>query len=236
MSVASRIQEVLKEKGWSVAELARRSGMKQPTVHRIVHGDSKDPKRDSVARLAKTLGVDETWLNTGKKSLQPTSNATLIPTNILSSDDPVGMFDIELPFYEEVELAAGNGKYSVVENSLNTLRFSLETLAKAGVSPSNAACAVVSGDSMEPLIPSGTTVAIDRGFKRIVDGEIYAINHDGMLRIKKLYRLPMNRIRVVSENDIEFPEETISTDDLEHFKVIGRVFWWEIVRIPKVLY
>ncbi|MAD47091.1 MAG: hypothetical protein CMH98_19020 [Oceanospirillaceae bacterium] len=234
MNLSSRIQEKLTEKGWSVTELARRAGMQQPTLHRIISGVTQEPKIDSLERIAKALGVDLQWLRSGKVAQRPDSNAVLIDTDFSDEETSTGMFDAELPFFEEVELAAGDGKLSVIENSSHTLRFSLDKLSRAGVSASNAACAVVSGDSMEPLIPSGSTVAIDKGFKRILDGEIYAINHDGMLRIKKLYRMPMNRIRVVSENHIEFPEEIISADDLDYFKIIGRIFWWEVVRTPNI--
>ena len=44
------------------------------------------------------------------------------------------------------------------------------------------------GNSMGEKIEDGSTLAIDRGLTQIVDGEIYAIEHDGMLRIKYLHR------------------------------------------------
>jgi phage repressor protein C with HTH and peptisase S24 domain len=36
-------------------------------------------------------------------------------------------------------------------------------------------CFPATGDSMEPMIPDGTTVAVDTNNKRIVDGKLYAI-------------------------------------------------------------
>lgn len=52
-------------KGWSEGELSRRSGVTQPTIHRIIAGESKSPKRDNVERIAKALRVPAEWLWTG---------------------------------------------------------------------------------------------------------------------------------------------------------------------------
>lgn len=43
---------------------------------------------------------------------------------------------------------------------------------------------------MEPLIPDGTTIAVDRGNKTIRDGKMYAIEQDGLFRVKVLYAMP----------------------------------------------
>ena len=51
------------------------------------------------------------------------------------------------------------------------------------------------GNSMAEKIEDGSTLAIDRGLTQIIDGEIYAIEHDGMLRIKYLHRMPGNALR-----------------------------------------
>lgn len=230
MNLADRIKAELDQRQWSVTELAKRSGIKQPTLHRIMVGDTKDPKMSNIEKIAKTLNVDPLWLSSGKAPKATEANAVFESAVFTENTEAPSFFEIDLPYFEETELAAGNGQINVIESTESFKRFNTETLAMAGVPENHAACARIKGDSMEPLIPSGTTVAIDKSFTRIVDGEIYAIDHDGMLRIKKLYRLPMNRIRIVSENDIEFPEEIVSPPDIEHIRIIGRVFWWEVVR------
>lgn len=49
-------------KGWSEGELARQAGVTQPTVHRIITGESKAPRRENVERIAKALRVSSKWL------------------------------------------------------------------------------------------------------------------------------------------------------------------------------
>ena len=42
--------------GMSEAELSRRSKVKQPTIHRIITGESKDPRRSNLEAIAKVFG------------------------------------------------------------------------------------------------------------------------------------------------------------------------------------
>jgi phage repressor protein C with HTH and peptisase S24 domain len=84
------------------------------------------------------------------------------------------------------------------------------------------------GNSMAEKIADGSIVAIDRGLTQIVDGEIYAIEHDGMLRIKYLSRVPGNAIRMRSHNSAEYPDEVFRPAQIEaeNIRVLGWVFWW----------
>lgn len=138
--------------------------------------------------------------------------------------------DRVLALLKEVELAAGEGAAHSIEVNGRKLRFSKATLRAAGVDIANAACATVSGNSMERLISDGATIGIDRGRTQIRDGEIYAIDHDGMLRVKYLYRLPGGGLRLRSENQDEHPDETYTGEEARHIKVLGWVFWWSTIR------
>ncbi len=63
---------------------------------------------------------------------------------------------------------------------------------------------------------------------RVVDGKIYALDHDGLLRIKFLYRLPGGGIRLRSFNRDEYEDESYTLDDVleQRIVILGRVFWW----------
>lgn len=133
--------------------------------------------------------------------------------------------ETEVPFFMDVELAAGIGGELAQENNGFKLRFSKSTLRKCGVEPANAACVKVSGNSMEPRLFDGDVVGVDTGNKRIVDGKTYAINHDGLLRIKRLYRIPGGGIRINSLNTDEHPDERYDAEERDVISIIGRVFW-----------
>lgn len=148
------------------------------------------------------------------------------------SNTPLDEDEVELPLFREVELAAGAGQTQVIENHGAKLRFAKSTLSRAGVVQEQAACAFVRGNSMEPVMPDGTCVGVNTGDKTIRDGEIYAIDHDGMLRVKYLHRRPGGGIKIVSQNASEHATEEYSAQDVidNNIRIIGRVFWWSVLR------
>lgn len=147
------------------------------------------------------------------------------------SKTPLDEDEVELPLFREVELAAGAGQTEVIENHGAKLRFAKSTLARAGVQKENAACAFVRGNSMEPVMPDGTCVGVNTGDTAIRDGEIYAIDHGGMLRVKYLHRRPGGGLKIVSQNAGEHPVEDIPANEMAaSVRIIGRVFWWSVLR------
>lgn len=83
-------------------------------------------------------------------------------------------------------------------------------------------------NSMTDIIQQGATLAIDRGRSQITDGEIYAVEHDGMLRIKYLYNRPGGGLRMRSHNAGEHPDEYLTHEQRfeQNFGIVGWVFWW----------
>lgn len=237
MELKDRLKQARKKAGLSQSDLAERVGIKQASISEIERGLVRTS--GYLIQMAKALDVDPLWLSEGvgesssfraKPAIE--SNAVLI--GAMSAWDPEDSLDsdeVEIPYYEQVEFAGGGGMTEVVELAGRKLRFSKETLRAAGVDSDNAACARVSGRSMERLILDGATIGFDRGCTAVIDGEIYAFNHDGMLRVKYLYRMPGGGVRIRSENSEEFPDEIMTGDEYRRdIVMLGRVFWWSTVR------
>lgn len=147
------------------------------------------------------------------------------------SETPLEDEEVEVPLYKEVEISAGNGATSVQAVPGRCIRLSRSTLRDAGVEPANAMAATVAGNSMSRLILDGSTVGIDKGTTNIIDGEIYAIEHGGMLRVKYLYRQPSGGLRLRSENSEEHPDEFYTAEEVaDSIRIIGFVFWWSTIR------
>lgn len=141
------------------------------------------------------------------------------------SNTPIDEDEVEVPFFMDVELAAGSGSELKQENHGPKLRFSKSTLKMCRVQPEHAVCVKVSGNSMEPRLFDGDVVGVNLGDKKIVDGKIYAINHDGLLRIKQLHLIGGGGIRINSFNKEEHPNEVITNENRCLVSIIGRIFW-----------
>lgn len=209
--------------------LAERLGVTQGAVAHWLSG-RREPDLQTLGRLLEALGLPPLQIGSGD-SARVEANAELI--GMMSGWDsatPLGDDEVAIPLYKEVEMAAGGGATEVVEVPGRLLRFAKSTLREAGVLEQNAACATVSGRSMERLIMDGATIGIDRGTTHIIDGEIYAFDQDGMLRVKYLYRMPGGGLRIRSENDDEYPDEILTVEEAQSIRILGWVFWWSTVR------
>ncbi|TVL50425.1 S24 family peptidase [Shewanella algae] len=228
MDITDRIVQRAKAIGVKQVDIVKATGASKGTVSNWFKG-SNSPNSDFIEPLARLLEVSESWLLTGKEKRKSESNEIEFIGGFDLWDDQTPLRDdeVKLPIYTDVELSAGVGSCLIMEADGRYIRFSKKTLRDNNVDKHAAACARISGNSMEPVLADGTTVGIDTSKKEIKDGRLYAINHAGMLRIKLLYNIPGGGIRIRSYNASEYPDENITDPaQLEQIEVIGFVFWW----------
>lgn len=200
----------------------------------VKNWETRGVSKKGLIDASKIIGCSVIWLETGKGEMTTgnsrpiESNATPIGTvDAWDSNTPLEEDDIEVPFYKEIHLSAGNGfSDDIADYNGYKLRFSKSTLRRHGINPADVVCVSADGNSMEPVFPDGATLGINTAEKTIKDGKIYAFNHGGWLRTKILYRLPDNMVRIRSYNSEEHPDEERNMDEIA---IIGRVFWWSVL-------
>lgn len=235
MTFADRLNLAMKMRGFTQVELAEAADMAQPSVWKLTSGKAKSSRK--IVEISSALRVDPVWLSTGEgdepdflksdkaKDGMPVKDFKLREVAEWDSSTPLDDDEVEVPYYKSIELAAGNGCNGGSDNNGYKLRFSRSTLRRYGISPKDVASFPVHGESMSPVIPSGTTVFVNCGDKTIVDGGIYFIEQDGLLRIKQLLRQP-GKLIIRSYNSIDFPDEEA---DPTTVKIVGRVFNWSVM-------
>lgn len=236
MKISERIAEAIAGSGMSKSAIAKHCGVSPSAVTQWLNSDTKAPTAENLLKLSRATGYSYSWLVDGRGDKLVRHTGAVQANAELDTDAHIGgpsnllATEIEVPYYREVELAGGSGKTEVIENHGAVMRLPREAIERAGVPINMAACATLRGDSMFPRIQDGAAIGIDRSVDKIVDGEIFAFDHDGMLRVKYLYRLPYGRIRIASENTVEHPDEILGPDDMPYFRLIGWVFWWQTVQ------
>lgn len=233
-TLAENIRDRMKAIGMTQKELAERADISQVMVHKLITGKVQTTgKLLNIAAALRCTAEELQYGEDGAKAREANrveSNAEWVGGfETWDSDSPLGDDEVEIPFYMEVELAAGAGIAEAREYFGPKLRFAKSTLKRQGVNASHAACVKVAGNSMEPVLPHGSTVGVDTSHTEITDGKMYAINHDGMLRVKMLYKLPGGGLRLRSYNTEEWPDEHLDTEKLKHIKIIGKVFWYSVL-------
>ncbi|WP_338727893.1 helix-turn-helix transcriptional regulator [Shewanella baltica] len=235
-SFADRLRTAMDEAGYTQASLGEAIGMAQPSVWKLTTGKTKNTRK--LYEIAKVLRVSPEWLLNGhepKKMGEQSNRQQQIPEKeewgtLDAWDDstPINSDEVEVPFLRDVEFACGDGTFNDEDYNGFKLRFSKSTLRKVGANTdgSGVICFPARGNSMEPYIPDGTTVAVNTNDKKIVDGKIYAINENGWKRIKVLRRSSPDKLNILSFNTDEYGPEDKPAESVE---IIGRVFWYSVI-------
>lgn len=228
-TIGRRIALKREQAGLNQSELARRLKLTPQSVQKW-EADLSVPRGRRLDEIAAALSTTTVYLVAGIEDAvaPPQPNAEgLEPIAVWDDSTPLDDDEVSVPFLKEVELAAGGGRTSIQESTTRRLRFGRYSLKNQGVDPDAARCVCVSGNSMEPVLRNGSTVAIDTSSTRIIDGDMYAISHGGQLRVKQLYRMPGGGLRIRSFNRDEHPDEEYSIDQIrsQEIEILGRVFW-----------
>ena len=242
-----RLRTLLRECHLSASDFAANRRVTPQHVNNWFKRGIPMARLDEIAEL---LCVNSRWLRTGEgikhpgaPIISPTAPQSVPDQQLRTSHPhtaPNNTSDIDVPFFNEVLNASGSGKTHVAQIPEQRIRLTSAILHTMDVSPDQALCAPMIGNSMVPRIEAGSTVAIDSSLTQIVDGEIYALEQDGMLRIKYVYRLPNNGLRLRSHNHEEYPDELFCSLQIQeqNLRILGWVFWWSTLnkRRPPVPY
>ena len=80
--IGDRIAQRMAELNLSEGELGRRSGVPQPTIHRIATNAVASPRQDNVEKIARALKVSSNWLWKGGENKDPNSDYAAPETNV----------------------------------------------------------------------------------------------------------------------------------------------------------
>ncbi|MBY6104880.1 helix-turn-helix transcriptional regulator [Ferrimonas balearica] len=259
-SIGEVIAELMEENDISEIKLAELTNSHVVNIRNLLKRKSPSARKRTIERFSEAFGITTNEMlnrmrikpdeekekpssGTMATSLQSDSSdfnkypeRDAIPqsaSTVDSWDDntPLDPDDVEVPYMTGVSLSAGQGILSYAEDHGGRLRFSRHTLRKQGIQAANVVCVRVDGESMDPVLPDGATVGIDTANTEIRDGKIYAINHDGLLRVKVLQKLPGDGLRLRSYNmdKATFPDEDYYRTELDNIRVLGRIFWYSVI-------
>lgn len=224
---ADRFEEALKRRSLTKAELARRIGVSKQAVGEWASGKTKNVRPDNLVEAAKLLGVRVEWLAVGDLPMER-HPLWVDPPPSSSNDYRLASTDFSMVPRYDVRASAGPGAEAGIELVEDHLAFRGSWLRSKGLSPKNLTAIHASGDSMEPRIRNGDVLLIDTSAREITDGMVYALNYDGGIRVKRLYRRIDGTLVIHSDNPTYTPREELVTPDMMEAiepRIIGRVVW-----------
>lgn len=133
---------------------------------------------------------------------------------------------VHIPLFD-VKASAGNGYVIHEEEETDALIFKKEWIYnELHSSPANLYLIYVEGESMEPALRPGDVILVDHTDNVAKRDGIYVIRMGESLLVKRLQRLPSQRLKVTSDNPAYEPFEISLDFDLHNeLSIIGRVVW-----------
>lgn len=217
-----RLIELRKKKGLSRSALAR---LIEVTPQAIIAWEKgiNIPRGKKLTKIADKLDTNVIYLITGKLD-----GEILQSIQSINDDEPYFPIDLEIevkaPVLEQIEYEERKGRFYVDEAPFRKiLRLSEKKLRAKGILPENIVCIVIQGDSMQPLLPNDSEVAINTADTTITDGSVYAIIiGNELLRVRSVYTIANGKVVLRSFNRQDYIDEQYSFDEI---KIIGKIFW-----------
>lgn len=204
MTIGLRLKEERERLGFTqtaFAELASTTKKSQIDYEK----DITQPKAGYLADIAQ-VGADVLYIITGTK------------TDTQSKS--FGEEFVTIPVYD-VEASAGHGSFFCSENIIYHMAYRREWLKNRNLIVKDLGVIVVKGDSMEPTLNDKESILVNCAETTPKDGHIYVVRSGDVLWVKRVQRLPSDKVLLISDNKY-YPHITI---DLNHddFQVIGKV-------------
>jgi len=210
-TLGERLIQARKLRGTSQAELARRSGVSQPTISDLESGGQAGTKK--APELASALKVDLAWLLTGRGEMEPR------PARREGEDRPVFV-----PLVRGAMVSAGAGRIGWEHEELDyTQGFQRSWMRERGLNPERCRTVLVGDDSMSPYLQPGDLALISLAHRELRSGEVYALAVGGELQLRRVNRRPDGGLDLVSDN--RAPAEYAGARGTERVNVIGKVMW-----------
>lgn len=210
---ASRLENLLEKSGMSQSELARRVGIKQPSIGRLISGQTKSTS--VLTEIARELRTTPEYL-TGESDSMFETRAAFTPANASHHDE------ILIP---ELDIAYSMGGGSAIDDYQEK---KLIPFPKTWLRPmiggnfDQVFVARGSGDSMLPTLLDGDIIIIDTA-QRSIDRQdaLWAISYGDLGMVKRVRKTADGGYQINSDNPAV--SAIMAYDDEMH--VIGRVIW-----------
>ncbi|MCD8522594.1 MAG: S26 family signal peptidase [Saccharospirillaceae bacterium] len=216
----------------SATKIAKDTGISKTQLYRLCES-GRDTTRENLIRITAATGTNLIWLATGEGPMyadgtkEPVLKIPAKTTNKQNSADSFSDRYALIPLYN-VSAAAGHGAVVEHEEVVDSLAFKREWISQTlNATPADLYLINVQGESMTPTLHPGDVILVDRrnGENITTDG-IYVIRMGDSLLVKRIQRLPGQKLRISSDNPAYQPFELkIDEAASDELAIIGRVVW-----------
>jgi phage repressor protein C with HTH and peptisase S24 domain len=215
--VGERLLRLIDDRRLSQSALARLIGISQPSVGRLISGDTRETGK--ILELARALRTSPEYL-VGEVD-DPDLVGSLVPFQ--ASSTSVEQFGMRMIPEINLDFALGGGAFidGPIETTMVPFRKDwLDRISRYG--PADVFLTRGDGDSMMPTILDEDDILVNRADRVITrQDRIWAIAYGDLATIKRVRRTATGSFLLMSDNTAVSPIE--AAEDEIH--VVGRVIW-----------
>lgn len=206
-SISQRIKEGLKMANMSQADLAAVTGIGKSSISTYISG-AYEPKQRNVYKIAKALGVSESWLLGYTDSSVPKAEENL---NLQGFDN---IFPIELKRFPLLgEIACGEPIFADEDH---------ESYIMASANIKADFCLVAKGDSMTGARINNGDMVFIRKQPMVDNGEIAAVIIDNEATLKRWYYYPEKQKLVLNSENNKYEPFVFVGEELKEIRCLGK--------------
>ncbi|EOI1327595.1 helix-turn-helix transcriptional regulator [Citrobacter koseri] len=213
---ADRLNQAMKEAGYSQASLGEAVGMSQPSVWKLSSGKTQNTRK--LFEIARVLGVSPDWLANGDGLMRIEGQQPIAPT--ISAERNIFRIEV-LDFTVSAGDGAINNEFVEV---LHSVEYPIEEARHMfnGRKQEQIRIINVRGDSMSGTIEPGDLLFVDISIQHFDGDGIYAFLYDGTAHVKRLQKMK-NKLLVISDNKTYAPWEPIEREEMNQLYVFGKI-------------
>jgi len=181
----------------NASALARKIGKDSTYINRCLYVEGKKGKKNISDEILETIYESKVrhrgWMDVPHEAVEGDYIDSHAVREVLPSPErtaqPPGN-DLVAVHFGSFKLEAGVSGYSIeyLDEELRPIFFREDWFRSHKLKPSKLIACRITGDSMEPRLYSGDSVVINTESSSPIDGEVFAINYEGELIIKRMHR------------------------------------------------
>ena len=222
--VGERLTKARQHSGITQAGLALALGPRyDQTMVSHVEAGRKGLRLDGAIRAAEVLGVSLDYLTGLSDDPTPATQlseqlSVYAPAHLKKRGASDAAIYRDIPVLE-IAAAAGGGATVLDETPVGRISFQQDWLNRNDINALQSVIIKVQGESMEPTLPAGCSVLVDRSRRERQDGCVYVLRTEDGLVVKRLSQQG-GHWRLLSDNPVWVP--VAWTPETE---IIGEVRW-----------
>ena len=228
MTKEEYVKKLIDEKGIKLKAFAEEIEVPYTTLVTILKNNINRASVDNVIKIANGLGTTVEGLERMyKESLE---NNNLIKESSVEYLVNSNVEMLQIPYYGDIAAGALATVTPVLENDLSFVSIPSIFLSKMRGSEELISF-VVNGESMNMIIPNGSTVVAKVISDECVkEGDIVIFSHDGQYSMKRFRRDEQDKVLIFSpeSTDKKFRDTIISYETQNDLKIYAKVIWYGV--------